>query len=219
MPVADGIVGLGDVGGGTKDGGAIGSDAAAGTPEEDGAGTTTKYETEAVAVVGSLAGGGCGVVGSRDAVVDAKSPVVLTTGDLVVGEPWWGAIKDGRMANVTEAVVSAGAGAGRSMINEATDRATMGGHTEDGAAAGDATVDVIPIQGPLDESSTDGAPADDGTLDTTDRARTNGAAVARKTLWEWTGSCCAMETVPIIKLLISVHTPHKEGRIRREKFT
>jgi hypothetical protein len=28
----------------------------------------------------------------------------------------------------------------------------------------------------------------------------------------WTGGCCSLENAPIIKLLISVHTPHKELR-------
>jgi hypothetical protein len=117
------------------------------------------------------------------------------------------------MTDDTEAVVSAGAGAGAGAGSEEAADRVMGDHTEDGgAAACDAEVDVTPIQGPLDDSLADGeAPADDGALDTTtgNRARTNGA-VARKTLREWTGRCCAMGTAPIIKLHISVHTPQRD---------
>jgi hypothetical protein len=74
-------------------------------------------------------------------------------------------------------------------------------------------LDGAPADG-LVNSSSNGAPdgfvnaerAPDRFVDAAD------GAVTRKKLWVWTGSCCTMEIAPIIKLLISVHTPQRDGR-------
>jgi hypothetical protein len=46
----------------------------------------------------------------------------------------------------------------------------------------------------------------------------DGARTSRELLWVWTGSCGTLNTTPITKLLISVHTPHTGLLFRLEEM-
>jgi hypothetical protein len=68
----------------------------------------------------------------------------------------------------------------------------------------------------VDSAAPGGASVVDGAV--VDGAIPPYGALARKTLWVRTGVCCTLTTTPITKLLISVHTPHKELRICLEEI-